>query len=273
MDAVKLLADGLALVYHEARHVRHLVKAGHLSATGWERLLRLPTNRVEVWQAVQAVRADAARRQIAAEATGCFERRFAKSLADLENLYANDHSRHARAVGGHAWRRVTAAVVVLRDAIEHDDGKEIASAAHALVRVRHNNGNVRDKITGLDAEVGTQTGLWWHDVKRVLFVCRGNTCRSPMAEAIGRRTLGSTFCVQSAGIEASDGDPAARHAIDVMEEKGLNIRGHTARGIDKIDVSAFDAIVAMDPTIAESLRSLGSRDQPQEAGHCGSGLR
>ena len=79
-----------------------------------------------------------------------------------------------------------------------------------------------------------------------------------MAEAIARRTLGNTFCVQSAGIEASDGAPAARHAIVVMEEKALNIRGHTARGIDKIDVSAFDVIVAMDPTIAESLRSRGT---------------
>ncbi len=79
-----------------------------------------------------------------------------------------------------------------------------------------------------------------------------------MAEAIARRTLGSTFCVQSAGTEASDGAPAARHAIDVMVDKGLNIRGHTARGVDKIDVSAFDVVVAMDPTIAESLRSRGT---------------
>ncbi len=160
-DAVHLLADGLALVYHEARHVRRLVRAGHLSGNGWERLRALPANRVEAWQAVPAVREDAAKRQTAVEAVGCFERRFAKNLAELEGLYANDYWRHARAIGGHAWRRVTAAVGVLRDAIENGDGKGIASAAHALVRARHNNGNLRDKVTGLDAEVGTQTGLWW----------------------------------------------------------------------------------------------------------------
>jgi protein-tyrosine-phosphatase len=93
--------------------------------------------------------------------------------------------------------------------------------------------------------------------RRLLFVCRGNTCRSPMAEALARRILGVAVDVQSAGIDASDGTPATRDAIAVMSEKGLNIREHSSRRIDTVDVSAFDSVVAMCPDIAQSLRSRG----------------
>jgi hypothetical protein len=55
--------------------------------------------------------------------------------------------------------------------------------------------------------------------KRVLFVCAGNTCRSPMAEAIARQILGPTADVQSAGICADEGASATQDAIAVMEER------------------------------------------------------
>lgn len=160
-DAMKLLADGLALVYHEARHVRHLVKAGHLSPAGWERLLSLPTNRVEAWRAVQTARKGAAGAPTASKAAGQFEQRFAKSLANLQDLYANEHWKHAATVGGHAWRGVTASVGALRAAIEGGDVSEIEGAAQSVLTARHNNGRLRDKIGGLDAAVGIQTGQWW----------------------------------------------------------------------------------------------------------------
>ena len=160
-DSVKLLADGLALVYHEARHARHLVKAGYLIPTGWENLLSLPTNRVEAWRAVQVVRANAANALTADKAISQFEQRFGKSLASLSDLYANEHWKHASAVGGHAWRSVTAAVGALAVAIEEGNISEIEGAAHSLLIARHNNGAIRDKIAELDTAVGIQTGPWW----------------------------------------------------------------------------------------------------------------
>jgi hypothetical protein len=160
-DAVKLLADGLTLVYHEARHVRHLVRASHLSATGWERLLSLPTNRVAAWRTLQDTRKAAAEAQTVQKAAGRFEKRFAMSLASLQDLYTNEHWKHAEGVGGHAWRGVTAAVSALRDAIEWGDAGEIEGAAQSLLRARHNNGTVRDKIAELDAAIGIQSGQWW----------------------------------------------------------------------------------------------------------------
>lgn len=160
-DALELLADGLALVYHEARHVRHLVKAGYLSASGWERLLSLPRNKAEAWRAVQIARKDAAGAETGQKAAGRFEQRFAKSLADLRDLYANDQWKHAGAVGGHAWRGATAAVAALRDAIERGNIIEIERTAQSLLAARHNNGVLRDKIAELDKAIGVQTGRWW----------------------------------------------------------------------------------------------------------------
>ncbi|RFB17274.1 low molecular weight protein arginine phosphatase [Bacillus sp. HNG] len=58
-------------------------------------------------------------------------------------------------------------------------------------------------------------------MKRVLFVCTGNTCRSPMAEAILRKKAGESIEVKSAGIFASDGSPASTNTAHVLQEKGI----------------------------------------------------
>lgn len=79
-----------------------------------------------------------------------------------------------------------------------------------------------------------------------------------MAAAIARRILGNTVSVASAGVNAINGSPAAPNAITVMAEKGLDIRDHSARRIDAIDLSGFDSIVAMDHAVAESLRTRGA---------------
>src|SRR6266568_3048516 len=91
----------------------------------------------------------------------------------------------------------------------------------------------------------------------VLIVCSGNTCRSPMAEAIAQNLLGDTAAVQSAGMETADGISATKEAITVMQEMGFDISNHRSREIEHLDLAEFDRIIAMSPRIASHLQKLG----------------
>jgi arsenate reductase len=65
--------------------------------------------------------------------------------------------------------------------------------------------------------------------QRVLFLCTGNSARSQMAEAFLRRYGNGQFEVHSAGLEPKGVNPLT---IRVMNEVGIDISGHTAKGIE-----------------------------------------
>ena len=91
----------------------------------------------------------------------------------------------------------------------------------------------------------------------LLFVCTGNTCRSPMAEAICKLMLARRlncpaeqleergYVVQSAGVAASSGSPAASHAIDVLRAMGGSLDNHRSRRVTLNLVRQADWIFAM----------------------------
>jgi L-threonylcarbamoyladenylate synthase len=91
----------------------------------------------------------------------------------------------------------------------------------------------------------------------ILFVCTGNTCRSPMAEAICKVLLARRlncrveelaqrgFVVRSAGVAASDGHCAAAHAVDVVRAIGGSLENHRSRRIDGRFARQADYIFAM----------------------------
>jgi len=73
--------------------------------------------------------------------------------------------------------------------------------------------------------------------KKVLLVCTGNTCRSPMAEALFRRMLeergySNEYTCSSAGVYAYEGDEASYEAVQVMKKVGLDISEHYAKTLD-----------------------------------------
>lgn len=96
--------------------------------------------------------------------------------------------------------------------------------------------------------------------RKLLFVCSGNTCRSPLAEAIaraeaGRRGLADVEC-RSAGTFAWDGQPAAANGILVGRERGLDLETHRSRELDPGLLAWADLVLAMDASHAQAARRL-----------------
>ena len=85
---------------------------------------------------------------------------------------------------------------------------------------------------------------------QVLFVCTGNSCRSPMAAGFLHHHLPESqrdrLRILSCGTAAVDGGPASVHAIAVMREKGIDIGDHRSRHLSRDLVEASDIIFVME---------------------------
>ncbi|MFK4998783.1 low molecular weight protein arginine phosphatase [Bacillus sp. N9] len=78
----------------------------------------------------------------------------------------------------------------------------------------------------------------------ILFICTGNTCRSPMAEAIYNHLTPDSASAKSAGVFAMEGANAASHSIAVLEENGIAIN-HTSKNVSETDLTWADLILTM----------------------------
>ena len=95
---------------------------------------------------------------------------------------------------------------------------------------------------------------------RILCVCTGNTCRSPMLEVLladALRRAGVEATVESAGTAAAPGEPASDGAQRAMAGRGLDLAGHRSRGLDGIDLGVFNRIFTVSSRHAAHLRSRG----------------
>jgi protein-tyrosine-phosphatase len=81
---------------------------------------------------------------------------------------------------------------------------------------------------------------------KVIFVCAGNTCRSPLAEAAARRSFdGLGIAVGSAGLHAVDGAPASEGSLLVGAVLGFDLEGHRSRALTRRFVKGADWLLAM----------------------------
>lgn len=87
---------------------------------------------------------------------------------------------------------------------------------------------------------------------KILFVCHGNICRSPMAEfvmkeLVNRRGMAEVFHIESCATSTEEiGNPVYPPARKKLAEYGISCAGKTARQMTKDDYENFDYIVAMD---------------------------
>jgi protein-tyrosine-phosphatase len=107
------------------------------------------------------------------------------------------------------------------------------------------------------------------DVQRttynLLFVCTGNTCRSPLAAAITIDAVAkrgwSHVQVESAGISTVSGAPASDGALEVAAEAGLDLSAHRSQPITQELIEWADLILGMGPSHLVGVAELGGAEK------------
>lgn len=101
---------------------------------------------------------------------------------------------------------------------------------------------------------------------RVMTVCTGNICRSPMAQVVvadrfARAGLGDVVTVDSTGVsDEENGNPIDRRAMRVLSAHGYSVPAHRARRVTRADLADRDLILAMTSSHARALRALAQGD-------------
>jgi len=132
-----------------------------------------------------------------------------------------------------------------------DDGPTRYRQASTVVQVNGNGWSVLREGVLTSAELERQACCL------IVFICTGNTCRSPLAEVLCKKLLAERlecrpeelpqhgFIVVSAGLAASMGSEAAPEAIETAREFGADLRGHSSRPLTSRLVAQADYLIAM----------------------------
>jgi protein-tyrosine phosphatase len=91
---------------------------------------------------------------------------------------------------------------------------------------------------------------------RILFVCTGNLCRSPMAASLLQHRLGDAAEVGSAGLMAVDGRPLDPVAGRVLAARGVAVPPHESRRLRLADLERAELVLAMEQRQIAALRAL-----------------
>lgn len=109
----------------------------------------------------------------------------------------------------------------------------------------------------------------------ILFVCTGNTCRSPLAEGIARDELDrrgwSHVQVRSAGVAAYPGVEATAEAVTVARAHGVDISTHRSQPLTPELVRWADVVLAMGPSHLSGVSRLGGAEKGSTLGDFAAG--
>ncbi|MCC6284248.1 MAG: Sua5/YciO/YrdC/YwlC family protein [Phycisphaerales bacterium] len=162
-----------------------------------------------------------------------------------------------------------------------DDGPTPLARPSTTLRLSRNGGHGIARLGALDARAIARR------LERViLFVCTGNTCRSPMAAQIARDLLVRRAgpgevptTVESAGVSAMDGAPPTPAGVVALREIGISTEAHRARQVTReilaraeviytMTRTHLDELLALDPALADRASTLDptGRDVPDPIG-------
>jgi len=108
---------------------------------------------------------------------------------------------------------------------------------------------------------------------RILFVCLGNICRSPMAEGVFRRVIeqegvADLFAIDSAGLgDWHVGQAPDTRAQSAARRRGIDISGQSARQVTHADYARFDLLLAMDDSNYQELVQLAPKEVRHKIHH------
>lgn len=101
---------------------------------------------------------------------------------------------------------------------------------------------------------------------KILFVCHGNICRSPMAyyyfkSLVEKRSLTSMFYLDSAGTSSEElGNPVHRGTREKLKQAGIACDGHHAKQMQTSDYSSFDYLIGMDSWNIQNMERIAGGD-------------
>ncbi len=129
----------------------------------------------------------------------------------------------------------------------------------SVVRVQNNSWTLLEPGIVTESHLNQMTG------KVILFVCTGNTCRSPLAEGLFRKLMADRlacspdelpergYTILSAGLAATSGSPAARESVDVAVKYGANLTSHSSQPLTDELLEKADHVYTMTHSHRDSI--------------------
>lgn len=98
-------------------------------------------------------------------------------------------------------------------------------------------------------------------MKKIVYICTGNVCRSPMAEHYMQQRIISlkkeeNYLIDSCGIYANTGESATSNAIMAIKEYGVNMENHRAKSIYDVNILEYDLVITLTSSHKENLLAL-----------------